>query len=496
MSQSTIALSQDTLDQLHKEVRIPKYDRNALSTGIIHIGVGGFHRAHQAYYINQLCNANTGLDWGIEGVGLMPTDRKMYEHLNAQQGLYTLVTQHPDGKVVAEVVGAIKKMHLAIDHPKEVINLLARESTKIISLTITEGGYNIDTSTGEFMLDKPAIQEDLANPESPQTVFGYIVASFAKRREQDRAGVTILSCDNVQHNGDVAKKSILAFAKAQDPTLTSWIEKNVTFPNGMVDRITPVTTRETRDFVKNELKLPDKIPVNCEPFIQWVIEDNFSAGRPALEQVGAQFVPDVTPYEHMKLRLLNAGHSVLGITGALHGYATIDACVRDPHLIKFLKTYLVEEATPTLQPLEGIAVGEYIDTLIERFGNPNIKDSVARICSQSAAKLPKFLIATIQDNLNSGGSIQWGTFILAAWCYYSDVQVNEKGEKLDIIDELKKELHEKASKTESNSLAFLDVVDVFGNLKNNERFTTAFKEMISLIYSQKSILKSIQRLLD
>lgn len=496
MSQSPKTLSTATLNQLHKDVSIPKYDRNALRTGIVHIGVGGFHRAHQAYYLNQLFNSNTALDWGIEGVGLMPNDLKMYEQINAQQGLYTLVTQHPDGKVISEVMGAIKKMHLAIQNPKEVIDVLAKESTRIISLTITEGGYNVDASTGEFKLDKAAIQEDLANPESPKTVFGYIVASLRQRRDNGTAGVTILSCDNVQHNGDVAKKSILAFAKAQDPTLISWIHKHVTFPNAMVDRITPVTTQETRDFVKNELGIIDQVPINCEPFIQWVIEDNFIAGRPALEKVGAQFVPDVTPYEHMKLRLLNAGHSVLGITGALHGYATIDACVQDPHLINFLRSYLTQEATPTLQPLEGINVSEYIEILIERFGNPNIKDSVSRICSESSAKLPKFLMATIQDNLTAGRSIKLGVFLLAAWCYYSDVQVNEKGEKLHIIDEMSQELHKHASRTKGDSLAFLDVVDVFGNLKNDERFATTYQEMIALIYQQKNILKSIQHILD
>lgn len=491
MTQLPKALSQATLDQISKEVSIPKYNRSALTTGIVHIGVGGFHRAHQAYYMHQLFNKELAHNWGIIGVGLMERDRAMYEALNGQDGLYTLVVQHPEGSVDAEVIGAIQKMHLAIDEAAEVIDLLASPETKIISLTITEGGYNFDPNTEEFIFDNPDIEHDLTHPDSPKTVFGYLTTSFLRRYELAAKGVTVLSCDNVQHNGDMAKKCILAFAKAQNPKLADWIETHVSFPNAMVDRITPVTTAETRNYISKNFNITDAAPVNCEPFIQWVIEDNFIQGRPPLEEVGVQFVEDVTAYEHMKLRLLNAGHSVVGITGAIHGYPTIDACVQDETIAQFLRTYLNVEATPMLAPVAGINVDEYIDTLITRFSNPNIKDSVGRICSESSAKLPKFLIPTILDNLKKEGSIRLGTFVLAAWCYYNDKQVNEKGEELEILDVLANELHRYAKKTESDNLAFLDLEVVFGDLKNNERFVQTYKEMITLIYQEQDILASI-----
>lgn len=496
MTPSIKTLSQGTLNQFSKQLKTPTYDRNTLSTGIMHIGVGGFHRAHQAYYMHQLFQKGFAHDWGIEGVGLMERDRDMYEALTAQDSLYSLVVQHPDGVVDTEVIGSIQKMHLAVDAPHEVIEALARPQIKIISLTITEGGYNFDPNTEEFNFDNPDIQYDLAHPDSPKTVFGYLTASFLQRMESGAKGVTVLSCDNVQHNGDMAKKCVLAFAKAQHPKLATWIENHVSFPNAMVDRITPVTTKETRTYLSENFELADAVPVNCEPFIQWVIEDHFIEGRPPLEKVGVQFVDDVTAYEHMKLRLLNAGHSVVGITGALHGYPTIDTSLDDKRISQFLRNYLYEEAAPMLAPVKGIDVEEYINTLITRFSNPNIKDSVSRICSESSAKLPKFLIPTLLDNLKSDGPIRLGTFLLAAWCYYSDTQVNEKGEKLEIIDEMALELHQNAVQTKNNPLAFLEITTVFGDLKYNPRFVETYKEMIALVYQQLPILETVQNVLS
>ena len=495
MSNTAKRLTPSILSTLDDSILTPQYDRSKVQPGIVHIGVGGFHRAHQAYYMNQLFNKNQVSDWGIVGVGLMDRDRQMYEALNKQEGLYTLVTQHPDGKVDSEIIGSIQNMYLATETPAEVIDLLASDSTKIISLTITEGGYNFNPNTGDFIIDKPEIKHDIENPETPQTVFGYLAASFAKRLKAGAKGVTVLSCDNVQHNGDMAKKGVIAFAKAQNPELASWVEENVSFPNSMVDRITPVTTDETRDFVTEKFDIIDEVPVNCEPFIQWVIEDNFINGRPKLEDVGAQFVPDVAPYEHMKLRLLNAGHSVVGITGAVHGFQTIDECVQDPIIAKFLRAYLDAEASPMLEPVKGIEVGDYIDTLIERFGNPNIKDSVSRICSESSAKLPKFLIPTILENLKEDGPIELGTFLLASWCYYNDKQKSKKGEALEIIDEMEDTLHQHATKTEGNPLAFLEIDEVFGKLKDNERFTKVYKKMIALVYEEDNMLNAIENAL-
>ncbi|MGY8696396.1 MAG: mannitol dehydrogenase family protein, partial [Verrucomicrobiia bacterium] len=251
-------------------------------------------------------NETGDLDWGICGVGLRETDRKMRDILAAQGYLYALITRHPDGSVETRVIGSIVDFLLAADDPGAVINKLAKETTRIVSLTITEGGYNFNPATGEFNFDDLDIQNDLANPDSPKTVFGYLVAGLRRRRDADLPAFTVQSCDNIQHNGDVTRKMLLAFTKKQDPELAEWIEANVCFPNAMVDRITPVTTSLDIEFLQTEMGIDCAWPVTCEPFIQWVVEDRFSNGRPAWENVGAQFVSDVTPYEKMKIRLLNA----------------------------------------------------------------------------------------------------------------------------------------------------------------------------------------------
>jgi len=389
-------LNQNNLAKIQQQLPCPTYNRQILKTGIVHIGIGGFHRSHQAYYIHQLLKKDPTLNWGICGVGIREGDRKMYDILKKQDGLYTLVVQHPNGTVKSEVIGAIKEMLLAVDTPNKVIEKMAHPDTKIVSLTITEGGYNFSPITGAFNFDNKDIQLELKQPNKPKTVFGYLTAALRKRRANRLPPFTILSCDNIQHNGDVAREMLLAFAKKQDAELANWIADNVTFPNTMVDRITPATTPTDIAYLQNKYELQDEWPVVCEPFIQWVIEDKFVDGRPPLEELGVQFVPNVTPYEKMKIRLLNAGHSVLGIPGAIHGHPTINACMEDAVFAKFMREFMDTEATPVLDAIEGIDLEKYKDSLEERFANPNIKDSVSRICSESAAKLPKFLIPTLK----------------------------------------------------------------------------------------------------
>jgi len=285
---------------------------------------------------------------------------------------------------------------------------------------------------------------------------------------------------------------LLSFAKKQDGDLASWIQKEVRFPNSMVDRITPVTTQADMDYLEKTYGLKDEWPVTCEPFIQWVIEDDFSNGRPEFEKVGVQFVPDVKPYEKMKLRLLNAGHSVLGILGAIHGHPTINACMEDETFVTFLRSFMDKEATPILDELEGIDLTAYKDSLQERFANPNIKDSVSRICSESSAKLPKFLIATVQENLAKDGSIQFATLVIAAWCYYSDKGTDKNGQPIEVIDVMKTELQKAAKQTSSDPLAFIRQESIFGDLINEERFTNLYVEMVQKIYADPNIKKIMQ----
>uniref|UniRef100_UPI00356737C8 mannitol dehydrogenase family protein n=1 Tax=Pontiella sp. TaxID=2837462 RepID=UPI00356737C8 len=367
--------------------------------------------------------------------------------------------------------------------------------TKIVSLTITEGGYNFNPATGEFNFDNPDVQHDLANPGNPTLIFGFLTASLKKRRDAGLPPYTVQSCDNIQHNGDMTKKMLLAFAGKQDPELAEWIEANVCFPNAMVDRITPVTTASDIEYLRTEFGVRAAWPVTCEPFSQWVIEDQFCNGRPAWEKVGAQFVPDVTPYEKMKIRLLNAGHSVLGLLGSIHGHETIDGAVADPLFGKYLRNFMDLEATPVLDEVPGIDLDAYKDSLIERFGNPNIKDSLARICLESSAKLPKFLIATINENLAAGGSIQYATLVIAAWCYYSDKGLSRHGVELEIVDEMKEELHQAAMGTEDDVLSFLRIEDIFGDLAKNERFTALYTQMVKALYEDPNIARLMEEII-
>ncbi|GAB3486217.1 mannitol dehydrogenase family protein [Marinomonas epiphytica] len=479
-------LTHTNLAQIDQGIARPSYDRSQLKTGIVHIGVGGFHRSHEAYYTDLLLEQTGSKDWGICGIGLREGDRKIAQVLEQQDYLYTLVVKHPNGGIQHRVIGSIVDFILAPDSPQAVIDKMAHQDTKIVSLTITEGGYNFLPATGEFDFSNPDIQHDLANPESPKSVFGYLTAALRLRREQGFAAFTVQSCDNIQHNGNMTRKMLLAFAERQDSSLASWIAQEVAFPNAMVDRITPVTTLADIQHLA-DAGIEDQWPVVCEPFTQWVIEDQFSHGRPAWEQVGAQFVADVTPYETMKIRLLNAGHSVLGLLGSLYGHDTIDTCVADPLFAQYLRNFMDEEATPVLAPVEGIDLNLYKDTLIERFGNPNVKDNLARICLESSSKLPKFLIATINENLAKNGSIRLATLVLAAWCYYSDKGQSLQGEELDIVDDMKEQLHKAAQQTAENSLAFLSIKEVFGDLLNNPTFTQTYSAMVNELYQEKDI---------
>ena len=486
---SLIQLNQRNLSSIASRISSPTYDRKAVKAGIVHIGVGGFHRSHQAYYIHQLLEDSQNSNWGICGIGLREGDRNIANVLKEQDCLYTLITQYPDGNDTCEVIGSIIEYLFAIEKPQVVVDKMAHADTKIVSLTITEGGYNFNPNTGEFDFDNPDVQHELRHPDELKTVFGFLTAALKKRREEGSPAFTILSCDNIQHNGDVARKMLLSFVQKQDPALYKWIETEVCFPNSMVDRITPVTPKSSIEFLKNKYQLKDDWPIVCEPYIQWVIEDDFSCGRPPLAKLGVQFVPDVTPYEKMKIRLLNAGHSLLGIPGAVHGHATINACMEDEVFASFMRQFMDIEVTPLLGEIEGIDLNDYKNSLEERFANPNIKDGVSRICSESSAKLPKFLIPTIQENLASGGSIKYGTFILVAWAYYSDKGVNVNNEQIEIIDARKEELHQSANQYEQDQLSFLRIPDIFGNLLQSERFVKHYSKMIEAFYKEPNVHK-------
>lgn len=486
-------LDQHSLGQLPSHIDVPSYDRSKLKAGIIHIGVGGFHRAHQAVYINELLKIPGSEQWGICGVGLLEGNRQLRDTLKKQDYLYTLTVRHPNGQIDNKVIGSMIDFIFAPEDKLAVINKLAHSDTHIVSLTITEGGYNFNPVTGEFDYSNPDIVNDINNPTDPITAFGYITAALKIRKAQGLDAFTVQSCDNIQHNGNVTRKMLLAFAVEQDRELSEWIEANVTFPNAMVDRITPVSKKSDIDYVVDTYGVIDEWPITCESFTQWVIEDEFCCGRPDWDNVGAQFVPDVTPYETMKIRLLNAGHSVLGLLGSVHGYGTIDETISDPIFAEYLRAFMDNEVTPNLELLEGIDLEVYKDTLIERFANPNIKDSLSRICSESAAKLPKFLIATINENLSQGRDVSLATLVIAAWCFYSDKGADEQGNQLDVIDAMQSELHEVAAKTATDELAFLSLTSVFGCLNEQNEFTTHYKNYVEALYAPARKIKTIMK---
>ena len=488
------SLNHLTLADLPSHIDIPKYDRSQLKAVIVHIGVGGFHRAHQAMYINELLKTPGSEQWAICGVGLLENNRSLRDILVKQDYLYSLVVRHPNGQIDNKVIGSMIDFIFAPDNKQSVIDKLAHSETKIVSLTITEGGYNLNPTTGDLDLNNPGIAHDIANPNDPKTAFGYIAAALNIRKENNTQAFTVQSCDNIQHNGAVTRKMLLTFTKQQDPQLSQWIAQHVEFPNAMVDRITPVTTKADIDYVEQTFGLTDEWPITCESFSQWVIEDNFSNGRPNWDLAGAQFVTDVTPYEKMKIRLLNAGHSVLGLLGSIHGYATIDETVSDKDFSEYLRAFMDLEVTPLLDELDGIDLNHYKDTLIERFSNPNIKDSLARICSESSAKLPKFLITTIQENLAAYRDCSLAALVIATWCLYSDKQMNQAQQALDIQDAMQNELTEYAQKTHTDKFAFLKLNILFDDLIQQPAFCQLYSTAIDALYAPTSDIKKIMKI--
>ena len=490
---TSVQLGRAQLEQLSTLVSGPGYDVDAVTTGIVHVGVGGFHRSHEAMYVNNYMAQTGDLSWGICGVGLRENDRLMKSALEGQDYLYTLVEKHANGSLNASVIGALKEFLIAQDDPAVVIDKMADEQTKIVSLTITEGGYNIDPSTGNFVAENPDILKDIAQPQSPTTVFGFLTAALKKRRDAGIKPFTVMSCDNIQHNGDMAKKMLLAFISLCDVVLAKWVEEHVDFPNSMVDRITPATTDADKEMVAG-LGLTDNWPVVCEPFHQWIIEDKFCNDRPDWASVGAQIVDDVAPYEKLKLRMLNAGHSVLGLVGSLAGFDSIHSAMDGKGMRELLSVFMTKEVMPQLDEVAGIDVLDYRDELLSRFSNPYIKDSLARICSQSSAKIPVVLLPTVLDNLKNKGIISIAAFTLACWCYYSDKQMSQDGKALEIDDVLADALHQAASGGGANPTAFLALKTVFGDLSSHDKFVREYEKFAQDLYNNTPVLDIVRRL--
>ena len=474
-------LNTATLDDLPKDVSHPCYDRQSVTVGIMHLGVGGFHRAHMAMTLDRLMNQGKALDWGICGVGLLPSDRRMNEVLQAQDCLYTLTLKHPDGHSEASVIGSIVEYLFAPDDVEAVIAKMASAAVRIVSLTITEGGYNFDRVTGEFDLESPPVRADLVPGAVPSTVFGIVTEALRRRRLADIPAFTVLSCDNIQGNGDMAQKMFTAFANVKDSDLGEWMEAHVAFPNSMVDRITPVTSNDDIAEAQKRTGLVDAWPVVAEPFFQWVVEDHFPLGRPPLEDAEVQMVADVMPYELMKLRLLNASHQALCYFGYLSGYRYAHEALNDPFISKFLLRYMDEEATPTLLPVPGINLADYKNQLIERFSNAEIRDTLARLCAESSDRIPKWLVPVIRDQIALGGPITLSAAIVASWARYAE-GVDEQGNVIVVVDNVREDVMAAAASQRDNILAFIENRNLFGDLAENKLFTTAYAAALVSIF--------------
>lgn len=458
-------LAPDTLDRLDPRVATPVYDRDALARSIIHIGVGGFHRAHLATYVDELATAGN-VDWGIVGAGVRSSDTAMAEALDAQACLYTLVTRAEDA-VHARVIGSLVGYVLAHPELDPLVERIAAPATQIVSLTVTEGGYPVDDETGAFDPDSPNAQ--------PGSAFAAIVRGLRRRKDAGAGPLTVLSCDNIMGNGTTARAATLGVADVLDPELIGWICEHVAFPNSMVDRITPVTTDKDRVWLAERFGVADRWPVMTEPFRQWVVEDRFAAGRPPLEELDVIITADVEPYEIFKLRLLNAGHSCLAYLARLLEIERVDEVLAEPGFAAFLRRFLDDEAGPMVPDAPGIDLAEYKASLVARFANPAIGDQVDRLCLDGSAKFPKFLLPTVRGQLALDGPVELAALALAGWCQYL-TGVAESGQPIEpASDPRLEEAQQRARAALDDPAAFLSFRAVFGDdLGEDDRFVAAF----------------------
>jgi mannitol 2-dehydrogenase len=392
----------------------PRYERGALAPGVVHIGVGDFHRAHQATYFHELAQGGER-DWGIVGVSLR--SRALKEALEPQGLRYTVIERAADGDA-AHVIGAMLAYLHAPEDPEAVLRALSDPRIRLVTLTVTHHGYCVDPTSGRFEPGHPAVRADLACPRRPATFFGYLTEALARRRRAGTPPFAVLSCDNVPRAGEVARRSVVSFARLRDPELAGWIERCVPFPSSMVDRITPQCSEEIRRYVREDLGLDDAVPVTTEPFRQWIVEDAFGGERPPLGHVGVEFVADTSPYELVKQRMLNGAHSALAYLGYLAGYRTAHDVMRDPRMRAFADRLLEEEVMPLLPDLACVGLADYKETIIGRLANPNIVDELQRLCRRGSTKVPAFVLSSLHEARESGLPHDMLVLAVAAWVRY------------------------------------------------------------------------------
>ncbi len=479
-----IPLRENALGSLAPEIRVPRYRRDELTPGIVHIGVGNFHRAHQAWYLHRLMQQGDAGDWAIIGSGVRPADVAMRQKLLAQDCLTTLIELHPDGTSV-EVCGSMIDFLAVEEENGPLIKQLARPSTRIVSLTVTEGGYYMDAANGSFHAGHPDIVFDAAHPERPRTAFGAIVAALAQRREKGIGPFTVQSCDNLRGNGDIARSTIVSMARLSDPDLASWIDANCCFPNSMVDCIVPATGPDEIARVR-AFGIGDAAPVTHENYRQWVIEDSFCAGRPDWDQVGAIFTDDVHAYETMKIRILNAGHQVLANVGELLSIGTIAECMAHPKISALFRRVQREEIVPYVAAVPGMTPDAYVDLIERRFANPAIRDTTRRVAFDGLSRHTGFVLPILRDALAAGGPVEGLSLVEALWARMC-AGVREDGSTIEPNDPDWSDLSNVANAARVRPHAWLEQRNIYGTLADEPRFAEAFENWLGVILSEGTV---------
>lgn len=468
----------NAFDALPDPILRPGYNRAELTAGILHIGVGNFHRGHQAWYLHRLMQQGEALDWAIVGAGVRPGDEAMRQRLKDQDYLTTLIELDPASSQ-AEVIGSMIDFVPVQTDNAALIERMAQSDIRIVSLTVTEGGYFIDSATGRFDAEHPEIQHDITNPETPVTAFGSMIQALRKRKTDGVDGFTCMSCDNLQGNGDILKQTILGLARAQDPELAEWIQSRCSFPNSMVDCIVPATT-ERELALAESMGISDAAPVTHENFRQWVIEDDFCQGRPAWENVGATFTQDVHSYESMKIRILNGGHQVIAVAGELLSVETISGCMEHPLIGKLFEKVARTEIVPHVHAVPGMTANAYVDLISSRFANPKIVDTTRRVAFDGSSRHPGFILPTLREGLAKDESIEGLALVEALWARMCTGR-REDGSLIEPNDPNWSTLNEVASRAKTRPSAWLEQTQIYGDLRQAESFVSAFEAWMTRI---------------
>lgn len=487
------ALNNANLGELSGKAAVPNYDRGRMTPGILHIGVGNFHRAHLAWYVHRLMQQGRAADWAIIGAGVRDHDHMMRRNLLAQDCLTTLIELDPDGGQETEIIGPMLDYVPVEPDNAPLIRAMADPRIRIVSMTVTEGGYFIDPETGGLETGHPDIQHDAETPASPRTAFGAIVAALRIRRDTGAGPFTGLCCDNLQGNGNIMRQTVVGLARLGDPDLADWIDSACSFPNSMVDCIVPATGPAERQLVRT-IGVDDAAPVTHENFRQWVIEDRFCAGRPDWDLAGAEFSDLVHMHETQKIRILNGGHQVLANIGEVLGHDTISQAMADPLIHALFRKVETKEIVPHVSQLPGMSTAAYLDMIDARFANTAIVDTIRRVAFDGSARHVGFILPSVRDGLDAGTSIDGLALVEALWARMC-TGTREDGSTIEPNDPMWDILTATAAAARQTPAAWLGMTHIYGDLAENEHFAARFEDWLAALY-RDGTAATVQRYID